>query len=242
MKLKLFYRVIICLWSGCLWWGCSGKSGKADLGTYETLTHANATELLTKFGQENPETMVTISTSMGIIKVRLYKDTPLHRANFVRLAKMGFYDNTIFYRVLRDFMIQGGDTRERKIKTDKYGVPSEVKPNHFHKRGALAMARYDDEFNPKRLSSSHNFYLVQGVVHNQESLDDIALSKKITFSPEQVKTYTTIGGVPSLDTKYTVFGEVTEGLEVIDKIANVPVDPNDCPVQDVFMTVTVEQE
>ncbi|RDC64502.1 peptidylprolyl isomerase [Adhaeribacter pallidiroseus] len=220
---------------------CSGKSNKGDLGTYETLTDANVTELLTKFGQENPETKVTISTSLGVIKVRLYKDTPLHRANFVRLAKMGFYDNTIFYRVLRDFMIQGGDTRERKIKTDKYGVPSEVKPQYFHKRGALAMARYDDEFNPKRLSSSHNFYLIQGVVHNQESLDDIAQSKKITFSPEQVKTYTTIGGVPSLDTKYTVFGEVTEGLDVIDKIAKVPVDPNDVPVQDVFMTVEVEE-
>ncbi|MDQ3291256.1 MAG: peptidylprolyl isomerase [Bacteroidota bacterium] len=221
---------------------CSGKSKRTDLGSYETLTDANATELLTKFGKENPETLVTISTSLGEIKVRLYEDTPLHRANFIRLAKMGFYDNTIFYRVLRDFMIQGGDTRERKIKTDKYGVPSEVKPHHFHKRGALAMARYDDEFNPKRLSSSHNFYLVQGVVHNQESLDDIALENKITFSPEQVKAYTTIGGVPSLDTKYTVFGEVVEGMEVVDKIANVPVDTNDTPVQDVFMTVEVEEE
>lgn len=221
--------------------GCSGKAGNADLGTYETLTDANATALLTKFGQEHPETRVTISTSMGVIKVRLYKDTPLHRANFVRLAKMGFYDNTIFYRVLRDFMVQGGDTRERKIKSDKYGVPSEVKPHHFHQRGALAMARYDDEFNPKRLSSSHNFYLVQGVVHNQESLNDIALDHKLTFSPEQVKAYTTVGGVPSLDTKYTVFGEVMEGLEVIDKIAKVPVDPNDVPVQDVFMTVEVEE-
>ncbi len=228
--------------SGLFLAACSGKSGQADLGTYETLTDANATELLTKFGQENPETLVTISTSLGVIKVRLYKDTPLHRANFVRLAKMGFYDNTIFYRVLRDFMIQGGDTRERKIKTDKYGVPSEVKPQYFHKRGALAMARYDDEFNPKRLSSSHNFYLIQGVVHNQESLDDIAHDNKLTFSPEQIKAYTTIGGVPSLDTKYTVFGEVTEGLEVIDKIAKVPVDISDVPVQDVFMTVTVEEE
>ncbi|MDQ4139784.1 MAG: peptidylprolyl isomerase [Bacteroidota bacterium] len=224
----------------CFLAACSGKSKTPDLGSYETLTDANATEILTKFGQENPETLATISTSMGKIKVRLYKDTPLHRANFVRLAKMGFYDNTIFYRVLRDFMIQGGDTRERKIKKDKYGIPSEVKPHYFHKRGALAMARYDDEFNPKRLSSSHNFYLVQGVVHNQESLNDISLSKKITFSPEQVKAYTTIGGVPSLDTKYTVFGEVVEGLEVIDKIANVPVDPNDSPVQDVFMTVEIE--
>lgn len=221
---------------------CSGKSGKPDLGTYDTLTDANAKEVLAKFGQENPETRVTISTSLGIIKVRLYTDTPWHRANFVRLAKMGFYDNTIFYRVLRDFMIQGGDTKDRKIKTDKYGVPSEVKPSHFHKRGALAMARYDDEFNPKRLSSSHNFYLIQGVVHNQESLTDIAHDYKLTFSPEQVKAYTTIGGVPSLDTKYTVFGEVTEGLEVIDKIAKVPVDPNDCPVQDIFMTVEVTED
>lgn len=220
---------------------CSGKSNKAGLGTYETLTDANATELLTRFGQENPETLVTISTSLGVIKVRLYTDTPLHRANFVRLAKMGFYDNTIFYRVLRDFMIQGGDTKERKIKTDKYGIPGEVKPNHFHKRGALAMARYDDEFNPKRLSSSHNFYLIQGVIHNQESLNDIAHDYKLTFSPAQIKAYTTVGGVPSLDTKYTVFGEITEGLEVVDKIANVPVDINDVPVQDIFMTVSVEE-
>jgi peptidyl-prolyl cis-trans isomerase B (cyclophilin B) len=238
------HSAFLCLWSlfiCLLLAGCSGKSNKADLGTYETLTDANAKELLTKFGQENPETLVTISTSLGEIKVRLYEDTPLHRANFVRLAKMGFYDNTIFYRVLRDFMVQGGDTKERKIKTDKYGIPSEVLPHHFHKRGALAMARYDDEFNPKRLSSSHNFYLIQGVVHNQESLDDIAQDNKLTFSPEQIKAYTTVGGVPSLDTKYTVFGEVTEGMEVIDKIAKVPVDINDCPVQDVFMTIEVEE-
>ncbi|QMU28003.1 peptidylprolyl isomerase [Adhaeribacter radiodurans] len=241
MKVLRFRICALSILSGLFLIACSGKSNRADLGTYETLTDANVTEVLTKFGKENPETLVTISTSMGKIKVRLYEDTPLHRANFVRLAKMGFYDNTIFYRVLRDFMIQGGDTRERKIKKDKYGVPSEVKPNHFHKRGALAMARYDDEFNPKRLSSSHNFYLVQGVVHNQESLNDIALDKKITFSPEQIKTYTTIGGVPSLDTKYTVFGEVVEGLEVMDKIAKVPVDPNDFPVQDIFMTVEVEE-
>ncbi|PSR53732.1 peptidylprolyl isomerase [Adhaeribacter arboris] len=241
MKALRFFTCWLGLLSYVFLAGCSGKSKNPDLGTYETLTDANATEILTKFGKENPETLVTISTSMGKIKVRLYEDTPLHRANFVRLAKMGFYDNTIFYRVLRDFMIQGGDTRERKIKKDKYGVPSEVKSNHFHKRGALAMARYDDEFNPKRLSSSHNFYLVQGVVHNQESLDDIALTNKITFSPEQIKTYTTLGGVPSLDTKYTVFGEVVEGLEVIDKIAKVPVDPNDFPVQDIFMTVEVEE-
>ena len=237
--------LVICLLQLTAWFllaGCSGKPGNADLGTYETLTDANAPGLLTKFGQENPETLVSISTSLGVIKVRLYKDMPLHRANFVRLAKIGFYDNTIFYRVLRDFMVQGGDTRERKIKTDKYGVPSEVNPQHFHRRGALAMARYDDEFNPKRLSSSHNFYLIQGVVHNQESLNDIALDHKLTFSAEQVKTYTTVGGVPSLDTKYTVFGEVVAGLDVVDKIATVPVDINDCPVQDVFMTVKVEEE
>ena len=196
-------------------------------------------EFLTEYGQQNPETEVLISTSLGKIKVKLYEDTPLHRANFIRLAKEGYYDNTVFYRILRGFMIQGGHANELENTPDLYTIPPEIKPHHFHKKGALAMARYDDNLNPKRESSAHNFYLVQGTPVSLPELEDLAEEKKLTFTPEQKKLYPTLGGAPTLDEQYTVFGEVTEGLDVLDKIANYPVNPDDRPIEPILVTMKV---
>jgi peptidyl-prolyl cis-trans isomerase B (cyclophilin B) len=217
--------------------GCKGKE-KLQL---PPLNNENVREELLKFGRENPETVVLISTSLGKIKVKLYQETPLHRANFIRLVKMGFYDKTVFHRVLKNATVQGGNSREAKMPIGDYTVPVEIDPRFCHKRGALAMARYDDEFNPTRASSADNFYIVQGTRTDVEELQEIEKMRNFKYTPEQIRTYTTIGGMPSLDMKYTVFGEVIEGMEVVDKIANVPVDTNDWPDQEVFITMEVEE-
>ncbi|MFD2245877.1 peptidylprolyl isomerase [Pontibacter ruber] len=192
--------------------------------TLEPLTSENAVEVLTAYGKEHPDSIAVISTRHGDIKVRLYKDTPLHRANFVRLAKAGFYDQGEFYRVVKGFAIQGGDSDNRTMKQGGYKIPQEFNPKHYHKRGALAMARYGDERNPEKESSSHNFYIVQGEVISPEELKAYEAQNKMKYTPEQIKTYTTVGGEPSLDQQYTVFGEVIEGMDVVNKIAEEPVD------------------
>jgi cyclophilin family peptidyl-prolyl cis-trans isomerase len=165
--------------------------------------------------------VVTISTSQGDIKLILFDDTPLHKANFLKLAKSGFYTGTTFHRVIQNFMVQGGDANS-KLDTDptndgmgqpnEVTIPAEIRPAHQHKFGAVAAARQGDFVNPTRASSSSQFYLVQN--HN---------------------------GTPHLNGQYTVFGQVISGLDVIDKIAAQPKDERDRPITDVKMTVTVEK-
>lgn len=230
-----FYRTI--LFAVILLGGVScGKTEKIKL---EPLTNENAREELLKFGQKNPETVVLISTSMGKIKVKLYAETPLHRSNFIRLVKMGFYDKTVFHRVIKRATIQGGNSRKAKMNIGDYTIPTEVNPQFYHRRGALAMARYDDEINPTKASSADNFYIVQGTVQGLEDLQDIETQNNFKYTPAQIKTYTTIGGMPTLDMKYTVFGEVIEGMEIVDKIAAVPVDTQDWPSKEIFITMEV---
>lgn len=206
----------------------------------EPLTSENAVEILTAYGKEHPDSIAVISTRHGDIKVRLFKDTPLHRANFVRLTKAGFYNQGEFYRVLKDFAIQGGDSDNRTIKQGAYKIPQEFNPKYVHKKGALAMARYGDERNPDKESSSHNFYIVHGEVRSIDELRAFEAKYKIKYTPAQVEAYTTIGGEPSLDSQYTVFGEVIEGLEVVDKIANEPVTAQDWPQRIVPHTIKMQ--
>ncbi len=190
-------------------------------------------EVLTAYGKENPENIVMIHTSMGDIKVKLYEDTPLHRANFIRLVKNGYYDNSIFNRVVKDFVVQGGRAERRYVKIGNYRVPAEFKPNRFHKRGALAMAR-TDENNPNKESSPRDFYFVLGQAYNNPTLDQMEKQFNISLTPAQRKAYTTKGGVPQLDKEYTVFGEVIEGMNVIEKISGVEVN-GEVPVRDVMV-------
>jgi len=203
------------------------------------LTNANVKEELQKFGRENPETVVLISTSLGEIKVKLYPETPLHRANFIRLVKMGFYDKTVFHRVLKHATVQGGDSREEKIDIGDYTVPTEINSRLYHKRGALAMARYDDEFNPTRASSADNFYIVQGSPVSLQNLKEVEQRRNFKYTTQQIKTYLSTGGMPTLDMVYTVFGEVIEGMEIVDKIAAIPVDLQDWPSQEIYITMRV---
>lgn len=219
-----------------------GNAIAEDSGQLEPLTTENAVEVLTAYEQQNQDSLAVISTRHGDIKVRLYKDTPLHRANFVRLTKAGFYDQGEFYRVVKDFAIQGGDSDEREMSQGAYKIPQEFNPNYIHKRGALAMARYGDDRNPDKESSSHNFYIVTGQSVTEEELRAFEAQHEMEYTPEQIQTYLEMGGEPGLDTEYTVFGEVVEGMDVVEKIEQEPVDGSSWPRQVVKHTVNVVNE
>ncbi|GIV42359.1 MAG: peptidyl-prolyl cis-trans isomerase [Vicingaceae bacterium] len=186
-------------------------------------------------------TKVKIETSMGTIVVELYNETPKHRDNFIKLVQKGFYDGTLFHRVIREFMIQGGDPDSKNAKKGAilgnggpgYTIPAEFKPHLFHKKGALAAARLGDDINPKKESSGSQFYIVQGRKFTVDQLKMYEVRLKTKFSEEQIKAYTTLGGAPHLDGSYTVFGQVVNGLDVVDKIASVPTDQYDRPLEDV---------
>ena len=244
--------------------------------------------------------VVLIKTDFGDMKVELYNETPKHRDNFLKLVNEGFYNGLLFHRVIKEFMIQGGDPTSRNAKPDQQlggggpenKIDNEINAQFLHKKGALAAARAGDQVNPEKKSSGSQFYIVQGVVFpanniaaletkgneklaqsymrqlaqtknyslkiykqtgNQAALTSLigrlqneamAMVAKTPFklTEEQKKVYTTVGGTPHLDGGYTVFGEVIEGLSVIDSIAAQPKGTNDRPVKDVKMEIKVIKE
>jgi len=195
--------------------------------------------LMTTSCQSNAQTY-TIETNLGNIRVKLYKKTPLHKENFEKLVAEQFYDSVLFHRIIAGFMIQTGDPATKPASdTDSlidklnYTIPAEFVPEYFHKRGALAAARFGDTTNPEKRSSSSQFYIVQGRTYTDDELNQIEENLHIQFSEFQRGIYKTIGGTPFLDHNYTVFGEVVKGMEVVDAIASVPTGPSDVPVKDV---------
>lgn len=188
---------------------------------------------------------VRISTDKGECIIMLYNQTPLHRDNFLKLAKEKFYNGTLFHRVIQNFMIQGGDPVSRNSASGAplgegdvgYQVPAEFRDSLFHKKGVLAAAR---DNNPEKASSGCQFYIVQGKTYTDEQLDAIE-TKRLQFKlPESHRAvYKTLGGSPHLDRNYTAFGEVVQGLELVDSIAAVKTDERDRPVADVTMEVSV---
>jgi cyclophilin family peptidyl-prolyl cis-trans isomerase len=183
-------------------------------------------------------TKVLIHTDLGDITVELYNDTPKHRDNFIKLVNQGFYTNSIFHRVIKGFMVQGGGP-PAGVPELSDRIPAEILPNHLHKKGALAAARQGDQVNPRKESSGSQFYLVQGEKYTDAQLNQFEAQRGQKFTAEQRKAYTTVGGTPHLDGGYTVFGEVVSGMEVIDKIAAVQTGPGDKPVKDIKMTMKV---
>lgn len=237
-------------------------------------------------------TKVTIKTTEGDITVRLYDETPRHRDNFLKLAQEGYYNGTLFHRVIKNFMIQGGDPNSKGAPAGVqlgtggpgYTIPAEIQPQFIHKRGALAAARQGDEVNPERASSGSQFYIVWGQVYNNGQIGQLARQLQMqaeqsifnrlagehrkeimdlrrnrdqaglmelqndliaqtqaimaeqggaALTEAQKQTYTTIGGTPHLDGQYTVFGEVEEGLDVVEKIQGTETMPGDRPKQDI---------
>jgi len=189
---------------------------------------------------------VLMQTTMGDIVIRLSDSTPLHRDNFLKLVKVGYYDSVLFHRVIKDFMIQGGDPDSKRAAAGKplgnggpgYTVPAEFRKTLFHKKGVIAAARSGDNMNPTKASSGSQFYIVQGKVFTDGGLDSVETfrlnGRKIPA--EQRAVYKTMGGTPHLDQGYTVYGEVVKGLDVVDKIAAVQTSKaqdRDRPLQDV---------
>ncbi|MFK7757160.1 MAG: peptidylprolyl isomerase [Flavobacteriales bacterium] len=192
---------------------------------------------------------VLIRTSKGNMTVLLYNETPLHQANFLKLVNDGYYDSLLFHRVIKGFMVQGGDPKSKGAKSNDrlgsgnvgYTIPAEFNPSLIHKKGALAAARTN---NPKKESSGCQYYIVQGKKSTDAELDRQQLTIQrvnpdFKYTDAQRETYKSIGGTPFLDMNYTVFGEVIEGLDVIDKIALEPTAPGDRPLVDIVMSMQV---
>ena len=198
--------------------------------------------------------VVRIETNMGKIRVALSDDTPLHSKNFLKLARQGFYDGTLFHRCIKDFMIQGGDPDSRGAEPGKllgegaigYTIPAEIcLPYWYHWRGALAAAREPDDVNPEMRSSGCQFYIVYGKKQapaDIRKVRPILEEKGVELTPYMVDDYVMRGGTPHLDGTYTVFGEVIEGMKVVKKIQEVETDKNDRPLSDVvIIRMVVEQ-
>lgn len=182
----------------------------------------------TRVRQKDRKKDIEMVTTAGTIRLRLSDETPLHRDNFIRLVKGKYYDDIQFHRVIQFFMIQAGDQRTKKdslaardtLRFPNYTIPAEFRPDLFHRRGVLAAARMGDDVNPLKASSGYQFYIVQGRVFTETSLDSVEtyrLKRKLPEAHREV--YKTIGGAPHLDQNYTVFGSVLEGMDVVDRIA-----------------------
>ena len=206
------------------------------------------------FAQDDvPRPRVQMTTSLGVIVVELYNETPQHRDNFLKLAGEGFYNGTLFHRVISGFMAQGGDPQSVGAESGMrlgtggpgYTIESEIDPAFIHVKGALAAARQGDQVNPQRRSSGSQFYIVQGRDVSPQMLQNVVNSKRgsmlqpYSYTPDQIAAYQELGGTPHLDMQYTVFGRVVKGLEVVDAICAVQTDRANRPLEDVGVTMEI---
>lgn len=207
--------------------------------------------ILSAKGEKNY--VVNIMTNRGEITLLLYNKTPLHRDNFVKLCKAGTYDNVLFHRVIKEFMIQAGDPESKRQEPGKlygegdlgYTIPAEISSEIFHKKGVLAAAREGDRVNPERKSSACQFYIVVGKRFTDQELDKVEQRiakatgvKDYKISPEKREVYRTSGGTPHLDMQYTVFGEVLKGMDIAEGISITETDQNDRPLKDICIIST----
>lgn len=203
------------------------------------ITNSNVEQKLTEFGKNNPENIVVMFTKFGKLKFTLYNSSPLHRANFVLLSKRKFYDNTLFYRIINNFMIQGGNSDNFEINSKMneigtYWIPNEISSSRFHKKGALAMAVSSEEQRFGKKSSAINFYIIEGRKMNSSYFKSKEKEGK-KFTNKQKEIYTNKGGAPHLDGDYTVFGELISGFSTLSKISKLKTDKYDWPVKDFYI-------
>lgn len=262
------------------------------LAVWSMMIACTGNQQKSKSMNQGNETLVRLETTEGNITVKLYDETPKHRDNFIKLAKEGVYDSTLFHRVIKNFMIQAGDPQSKTASDTAtlgsgdvgYTLPAEINPKFFHKRGVLAAARLGDEVNPNRESSGCQFYIVtgrkfseaqminmenqmnearlenvfnelarkhmkeiykmrkandtEGLLELQDSLEaqaraQVAKEPALKYTKEQINAYTTVGGAPHLDGSYTIFGEVTEGMDIVDKIEKARTNRGDRPEKDI---------
>mgnify|MGYP001173276677 CR=1 FL=1 len=212
------------------------------------ITNSNVRRKLNEYARNHTSNKIKISTIYGNIIVELYDETPLHRANFLMLAKKGFFDSTLFYRVINNFMIQGGNSDKdnmlhKMAKIGNYKIPPEINEKYIHKRGALAMAVQEQYFmDPNKYdpaSSPYNFYIVQKGPLSNNYMDKIESKYKIKIPKKDRLIYNSIGGNPHLDNRYTVFGEVIKGMSVVDEIAFVITNEKNRPLKNVYLTMQV---
>ncbi len=213
---------------------------------YPLLNQDNFQPFLSNYFEENPERKLELTTRLGTIKFKLYDKTPLHTANFLMLTKRDYFNNTEFTRVVENFVVQGGNNDKeseelKRLLIGNYLIPEEMDEDLIHKKGALAMARnYED--NPDKASSAYNFYFVHGQKFNEPQLLGIERDNDIKISPAKRKIYKTVGGAPHLDGEHTVFGQIYEGFDVLDKMAAVETDKSDWPLNPLIMNIKVIDE
>lgn len=191
--------------------------------------------------------LVELETAFGSMKIELFFHAEKHRENFLKLAQGQFYDSLLFHRVIKGFMVQGGDPQSKNAPLERrigggdngYLLDSEINTRYFHVKGALAAARQPDEVNPNKKSSGCQFYIVHGSPVTDEQLDRIERKYGFAYTSTQRRLYKALGGAPQLDMEYTVFGRVYEGLEVLDKLANSPTDAQDRPQVNLMMKVKI---
>ena len=209
----------------------------------KTLTEENAVEFLKEYGKEHGESVVELSTPKGKIQIQLYKNTPLHKANFLYLTTKKYFDDTWFYRVSEGHVIQAGNTDavetvKKRKKIGDYKIPAELVETNYHKYGAVAMARSYFQ-NPEKLSDPYEFYITLGKSYTRRELELLAEKHDMTFTDAQLSFYSNTTGAPHLDGQHTVFGEVIEGMDVVEAISKVQVDEGEWPVVNLPIKVKV---
>lgn len=188
--------------------------------------------------QDDTRVKVLVSTSYGDMVLELYNETPMHRDNFVKLVKEGWYNDSPFHRIIKNFMVQGGQNADGRVDPG-YTIPAEFSNKFYHKKGALAAARMGDQVNPMKESSGCQFYIVQGQKFDAEMLNNMSKRSGFSYTDDAIETYSTVGGTPHLDGAYTVFGELVSGMDVLDQIAAVKTGPGDVPAEPITMRITI---